>query len=334
MSPLKSVGPVLRTGRSSSKRTSSPGRRRRAGPTLGAFLIATLLPVFARAGYRIENIPYPAELRGGIAAVAFTPAGTLVVATRLGEIWMRRAGANLPAAANWRLFMRGLDEPMGLVAESERTIYVAHRPEVLRATDADGDGRAETFDALGGQWGLESNYHAFFFGLRRDRAGNFYGSPSLESQGDKAAPSRLVTRGPRDVSDVLETSGHRSETPWRGWVVRIGADGKFEPFASGFRQPNGFALSPDDELFVTDNQGDYKPSTGLLHVERGDFHGHAASLKWEPGFNAATVTTESLWRRLKTPAVVFPHGPMGNSPGEPVQFFNYTCLIKKRNFFG
>jgi len=33
-------------------------------------------------------------------------------------------------------------------------IYVAHRPELLKATDTDGDGRADTFDALGGQWGI------------------------------------------------------------------------------------------------------------------------------------------------------------------------------------
>jgi mono/diheme cytochrome c family protein len=78
------------------------------------------------------------------------------------------------------------------------------------------------------------------------------------------------------------------------------------------------ALSPDDDLFVTDNQGDYKPSTGLLHVEKGDFHGHAGRLKWEAGFDPASLTTEKLWQRLKTPAVVFPHGPMGKSPGEPV----------------
>lgn len=265
-----------------------------------------------QAGYKIENIPYPPELRGGPASIAFTPSGTLVLATRYGEIWMRRPDGT------WKLFMRGLDEPMGIVAESERVVYVAHRPELLRATDRDGDGRAETFDAVCNQWGQTINYHEFFFGLRRDKAGNFYGTISLESQGEKAAPTNLPTRGPRDLTDVLQPSGQRSETTWRGWAVRITPDGKFDPLADGFRQPNGVALSPNEELFVTDNQGDYKPSTGLLHVERGDFHGHASSVRWEPGFDAAKVTPEWLWQRLKTPAVVFPHGPMGISPGEPV----------------
>ncbi|MBL9187828.1 MAG: c-type cytochrome [Opitutaceae bacterium] len=284
-------------------------KRLRLFPALLA--LAAIAPA-VRAGYRIENVSYPAELRGGISAVAFTPAGTLVVATRLGEIWMRA-----PATGAWRLFARGLDEPLGLIADSERMVHVAHKPEVLRATDTDGDGRADTFDAIGGQWGLQANYHSFFFGLRRDAAGNLYGSPSLDSNIDKQAAA-LPARGVRNLTPVLEPAGHRSETPWRGWVVRLTPDGKLEPFASGFRQPNGFGLSPEGELFVTDNQGDYKPATGLLHVARGDFHGHVESLKWEPGFDVATLTTEAAWRRSKSPAVVFPHGPMGVSPGEPV----------------
>jgi mono/diheme cytochrome c family protein len=280
----------------------------------------------AQAGYTIENVSYPARIRGGISAIAFTPSGQLVIATRLGEVWIRSANADPGNSANsdpWQLFTRGLDEPMGLIADSERRIYIAHRPELLRATDTDDDGRADTFDALGGEWGLAQNYHEFFFGLERDRAGNFYGSASLDSTitsspQHKAAYPKLPVRGIRNFESVLEPSGHRSETPYRGWVVRISPAGRMEPFASGFRQTNGMALSPEGDLFVTDNQGDYKPSTGLLHVEQGDFHGHAGSLKWEPGYDPANLTTEKLWRRLKTPAVVFPHGPMGNSPGEPV----------------
>jgi mono/diheme cytochrome c family protein len=280
-----------------------------------AVLAGSSTPV--RAGYRLENVPYPAEIRGGITSVTFTPSGTLVIATRYGEIWMRSN------AGDWRLFMRGLNEPMGLIAESERLVFAAHRPELLRAEDSDGDGRAETFTALGGQWGISNNYHSFFFGVRRDAAGNFYGAVSLESAGvapdaPKTSAPPIARRGERDQSLILEPTGHRSEIPWSGWAVRISPDGKFEPWASGFRQANGIGLSPAGKLFFADNQGDYKPSCGLLHVERGDFHGMVASLKWEPGFNEKTFTTEQAWRRYKSPAVVFPHGPMGVSSGEPV----------------
>lgn len=301
------------------KRLASPSRRDRAARWFaGLFAVVSAGPVpAARAGYVIENVRYPAEIKAGISAVAFTPRGSLVIATRVGEIWMRNA------AGGWRRFARGFDEPMGLVAESETRVFIAHRPELLRADDTDGDGRADTFESIGGKWGISTNYHEYFYGLKRDRAGNFYGAISLGSTGSANAAQKtlfptLPYRGTRILDNVLEPTGHRSELPWRGWAVRLTADGKLEPLAAGFRQANGIGLSPDEDLFVTDNQGDYKPSTGLLHVERGDFHGHAASLKWEPGFDAAKVTTESLWRRLKTPAVVFPHGPLGVSPGEPV----------------
>lgn len=279
-------------------------------------LLASLIACFtampaANAAYRIENVPLPAGLKGGIAAVGFTPGGTLVVSTRHGEIWMRRA-----AHGGWSRFATGLHEPLGLLAESEHVVYVAHRPELLRLADTDADGRADTFDVLGGDWGLTHNYHEFFFGLRRDQAGNFYGAVSLDSSGEKNPLPQ--SRGEWNREFVAGQAFHASEVPYRGWAVKITPDGRTVHFASGFRQPNGVGMSPEGELFVTDNQGDYKPSCGLLHVAEGDFHGHAESLKWEPGYEPGSRSLESLWRRYKPPAVVFPHGAMGLSSGEPV----------------
>lgn len=280
---------------------------------LAALALATLaLAPAARAGYRIENIARPAEMRGGVIAIGFSPTGTLVVTTRYGEVWMRS-----PAGA-WRCFARGLNEPLGLVVESDKVVYVAHRPELLKITDTDGDGRGDNFDVLGGQWGISNNYHEFFFGLRRDAAGYFYGVIGLTSLGDKLTLSQSEVRGTLNTAPILESAGHIADLPYRGWAVKIAPDGRLTPIATGFRQANGVGLSPDGEMFVTDNQGEYKPSCGLLHVAPGDFHGHVAGLKWEPGFDPKTFTTEQAWKRLKTPAVVFPHGPMGVSSGEPV----------------
>ncbi|MDO8542731.1 MAG: c-type cytochrome [Opitutaceae bacterium] len=278
---------------------------------LGAVLGSVFLAVTASAAYRIESVPVPPELHGGISAVTFTPSGSLVLTTRAGEVWIRAVDGK-----TWRRFASGLHEPMGVIADSEREIHVAHRPELLRLRDTDGDGRADTFDALGGGWGLTNNYHELFFGLARDRAGNFYGAASLDSAAEKTPMTH--TRGELNAQPAAEKAGHGSDVPWRGWAVQITPDGKTVPFASGFRQPNGIGLSPEGELFVTDNQGDYKPSCGLLHVARGDFHGHAESLKWEPGYQPGRLTPEILWRRYKGPAVVFPHGVMGVSSGEPV----------------
>jgi mono/diheme cytochrome c family protein len=269
------------------------------------------LTLDANAGYHVETVVLPPELRGGISGVAFTPKGTLVLATRYGEIWMRESDA-----APWRKFAGGLDEPLGLVAESEDVVYVAHKPELLKLSDTNGDRRADTFDVLGYDWGQSNNYHEFFYGLRRDADGNFYGAVSLDSSGAKEPPGR--TRGVRNITPAIQASYHGSEMPYRGWAVKITPAGKTIHFASGLRQANGVGLSPSGDLFMTDNQGDYKPSSGLLHIEFDDFHGHAESLKWEPGFVTDSLTPEKLWQRYKAPAVVFPHGALGVSAGEPV----------------
>jgi mono/diheme cytochrome c family protein len=274
-------------------------------------LLLCAVTLRAKAAYHVETVVLPAELRGGISGVAVTPKGTLVLATRYGEIWMRDADT-----APWRKFAGGLDEPLGLIADSENVVYVAHRPELLKLSDANGDRRADTFDVLGYDWGQSNNYHEFFYGLRRDAAGNFYGAISLDSSGAKEPPGR--TRGVRNITPAVEASYHNSEMPYRGWAVKITPAGETIHFASGLRQANGVGMSPSGDLFMTDNQGDYKPSCGLMHVEFNDFHGHAESLKWEPGFVAGSLTPEKLWQRYKAPAVMFPHGILGVSAGEPV----------------
>ena len=71
------------------------GKRRRKRFPAAVFAAALLtgfggpLTSTVRAGYTVEDVPYPAEIRGGLSAVTFTPSGALVIATRLGEVWIR-----------------------------------------------------------------------------------------------------------------------------------------------------------------------------------------------------------------------------------------------------
>src|SRR5688500_17700116 len=91
-----------------------------------AIAAAGVVPSAVRAGYLIENIAYPAELRGGFLALTFTREGSLVVANRSGEIWIRQGDGAAGQAGSWRRFARGLDEPSGIIADSERDMYISH----------------------------------------------------------------------------------------------------------------------------------------------------------------------------------------------------------------
>ena len=89
-----------------------------------------------------------------------------------------------------------------------------------------------------------------------------------------------------------------SRVPWRGWISRIKPDGTFEPWATGVRSPCGLGII-DGELFYADNQGDWIGSGSLVHIEKGDFVGHPAGLRWsELPESPVKITTEDIYSRV------------------------------------
>jgi hypothetical protein len=266
-------------------------------------------PVFARS-YRLEEISLPAGMSPEVSAVEFSPTGRLVIANRHGEIWTCN-----PTERDWRRFAYGLHEPMGLLVISDREIYVAHRPELTRVQDTTGDGIADAYDTVSAAWGITDNWHEFVFGPRRDSEGNFVLAIGLPDTA--GAFNRLNTRTPVDLTKVAREA-KPSAAPWQGWVFKVTQEGEFVPWASGFRQAAGVGVSPEGEVFVTDQQGDYIASSPLIHVRRGRFYGHPASLKWSPGNAGRTFKPEELEAMRTPPSVVLPHGSMGGSPGDPV----------------
>ena len=260
--------------------------------------------------YRIDNVPLPEEMVPEISALGFSPEGRLVVANRIGEIWIRE-----PDQQTWRRFAYGLHEPLGIQIVREDEILVAHKPEVTHLKDTDRDGIADTYLTMVDDWGISDNWHEHNFGLPKDAQGNLV---IALGQADKAGPMReIYPRIPLNLDKVLGES-KISATPWQGWVMKISPEGTLIPWANGFRMAAGVGVNPEGEVFVTDQQGDWIPSSNLIHVQKGRFYGHPASLKWDSRYAGGEVTTE-LVEELRSPeAVVFPHGSMGGSPGEPV----------------
>lgn len=260
--------------------------------------------------YRIENVILPKELVPEISAIAFSPEGRLVVANRVGEIWIRDLDKT-----SWKRFAYGLHEPLGLQITAENALYVSHKPEVTYLQDTDGDGVADRYQTHVDAWGISDNWHEHNFGLPLDNEGNMV---IALGQADKAGPIRdIYPRIPLDLGRVLEES-KISATPWQGWVMKISTEGELLPWANGFRMAAGVGMSPEGEVFVTDQQGDWIPSSNLIHVEKGRFYGHPASLKWDSRYAETKITTAFLEEIRAPEAVVFPHGSMGGSPGEPV----------------
>lgn len=276
-----------------------------------ALFFAAVLPVAAEEpAYRVEEIELPRKMSPEASAVTFSPSGRLYVANRHGDVW-----SYAPEARRWRRFAHGLHEPLGLLAASDAEVYVAHKPELTRLRDTDGDGVADDYATVADGWAATDNWHEHSFGLRRDSEGNFVMALGLA---DTAGPINVLwPRVPLDFSRVAREQ-KLSLGPYQGWVIKITPQGEIIPWASGFREACGVGVSPGGEVFVTDQQGDYIGSSALIHVEQGKFYGHPASLKWDVAFNLKQTTLDDLAAKRVPPSVILPHGSMGGSPGEPV----------------
>ncbi len=270
--------------------------------------------------YKVENIPAPEGLDVQIGGLTFLPDGQLAACFHRGEVYTY----NLKTR-EWKLFADGLHEPLGIVAENNKTLVVMQRPELTRLRDTDGDGDADHYQTISDEFGMTGNYHEFCFGPARDKDGNYYVGLNLASSGASIRPEIRGEFRHYGISREQFYRNHKagsgrmySATPYRGWIMKISPSGKTTPFASGFRSPNGINFDQQGRLWATDNQGDWLGTSKLFHVKEGGFYGHPASLvwteEWEKGRNPLRVSSADLDSKRTRAAVLFPQGSMANSP--------------------
>ena len=174
----------------------------------------------------------------------------------------------------------GLAEPLGIKMVDGK-MYVLQKQELTKLVDTDGDEIIDEYRKVCNSWHVTSHYHEFAFGLLY-RDGNFFAT--------------LATDLGEEYKNV----------PDRGKVVRISKDGsELEILAEGFRTPNGISHGPDGALYVSDNQGNWIPTSKIVRVEKGKFYGYK----------------HADWDRVKDyeeqpPLVWLPHVEISNSPSQ------------------
>lgn len=258
------------------------------------------------AGYKIETVPLP---KGAVTILGLChkPDGTLAIATWEGEVWEYKD-------RTWTRFAENLMEPNGIYYdEKEDAYYVAQKPELTRLSDTNKDGICDRYECITDAFGVSGEYHEYHYGPVVDSLGRKYASLNLAARGEFTVP---------DGKPVGKGGGNMSyNAPWRGWVYRSDRPGHFQPLANGFRSPCGIGMSPQDELFITDNQGDWVADCCMYHVREGNFYGHPASLPARPDFTKEKVlsmTAEDFAKFRTPPAVLFPREVIANTPGSPV----------------
>lgn len=294
-------------------------------------LLFMTLPALAWEDYfKIDKIPNPTGIDPQVGAMDTMKDGRIAVAFHRGELMIFD-----PKSQTWSLFASGLQEPLGMLVEDDKSMLVMQRAELTRIKDTDGDGSADEYQTVYDGFGMSGNYHEFSYGPVRDKDGNLYVALGIASNG---APMREEIRGKfseigkanREQMTSKETwknfkgKAERmyARVEWRGWVMKISPDGKkVEPYASGLRSPNGMGFDAKGRLLITDNQGDWRPTSPLYEIKQGGFYGHPASLVWDPKWNGSdpySMSPEDLNKMHSQPVGYFPQGELASSPTWPV----------------
>lgn len=268
----------------------------------------------AKVPYMVENIETPPGLHPETGGIAFLPDGRLVTCFLRGEVMIYS-----PETKEWKLFAEGLHEPLGVLPVSESEILVMQKPELTRLKDTDGDGQADLYQTVTDDFGMAGNYHEWTYGPVKDRDGNLFISFNTASEWGIVMDE---VRGRLDTTLVpFKPKQKFAAVPYRGWIAKLTPSGEFIPYAYGFRSPSGLLITPDNELFVADNQGDWVGTSPLFKVEQDKFYGHPASMIWTRGWNKgdpSRLPVEELDAERERPVIQFPHGIMAASPTQPI----------------
>jgi len=230
----------------------------------------------------------PDDFQPKVGGLDFLSDGRMVISTwdPIGGVYLvDDTEAKDPSKMSVKQIAFGLAEPLGVKVVDDK-IYIMQKQEITQLIDHNGDDIIDEYKTICDDWGVTSNFHEFGFGLE-EKDGYLYANLA----------TGILPGG----------AGMPNQHPDRGSTIKVNiSDGSYERLANGLRTPNGIGLGMDDEIFVSDNQGDWLPSSKILHVTQGDWFGsRAVDFDGTKDFNE------------KAPVVWLPQDEIGNSPSTP-----------------
>ncbi len=227
----------------------------------------------------------PSWFKPRVGGIDFLSDGRLLVSTwdSLGAVYLVEGVMSGDVSQiEVKRIATGLAEPLGLKVVDDE-IFVLQKQELTQLVDNDGDELIDEYRTICNSWGATSDFHEFAFGLEY-KDGFFYAALGL----------------------AMRLEDDELQAPDRGTLIKIAKDGTFEPVITGLRQPNGIGFGPENDLYLTDNEGEWLPSGKLIQVIEGQFHGcrHGTGNMYE----GVEMTPPTLW---------LPQNEIGNSPSQP-----------------
>ncbi len=226
-----------------------------------------------------EQNPYGAWMR--TSALDFFSDGRCAVSTYGGDVWIVSGIDDKLEKVVWKRFAAGLFEPMGLKVINDQ-IYVTCRDRIVRLHDYNQDGEADFYESFFADPDVSTYFHAYCFDLVTDEEGYLYYSKS----------------------------GMYTDYKLPGSVMRISPDGKEGVvWATGLRTPNGMGSAPG-KIFITDNQGQWVPSSKISVLKKDAYYGFWYSTEsddWAPDGGKLDVESLSMPTSYQQPMLWIPY---------------------------
>lgn len=178
--------------------------------------------------------------------------GRLVISTYLGDVWVANGIDGGLENVKWQRIATGLYDPFGVkVIKGE--IYVTCRDRIVRLKDLNGDNEIDFYETFFADTDVSPvPVQAFNYSLETNSKGNL-----------------LYSKGGQYTHD--DEPGH---------LIQVAPDGKAQQsLAIGFRAPNGVTVGPKDEIYVSDNQGNWMPANKINLIKEGGFYGYIPTIK-------------------------------------------------------
>ncbi len=256
-------------------------------------------------GYEAIQLPLASEFMP--TGLAWDAAGALYVASLKGDVWrvIDTDGDGLEDQAT--VFSDELAAPYGVAVHGD-AVDVINKYSLLRLFDEDHDGHVDRTLTLASGWGHTDDYHDWAVGLPKRRGGGYY--IAIPCQQDERSEAAAKYRG-NVLELVPRIHGDRSQADESQSM-------SIQPISGGHRFPMGIAVNHREELFVTDNQGNYNPFNELNHVLPGKRYGFINALErkrpdFKPPLTLPAIDIPHPWTRSVN-GICFLETPEGSKP--------------------
>ena len=212
------------------------------GPSNWPQVLKTKVTLGANRPYAVDTFEPPFE-NPWIALMffgdlGFLDDGTALLCTMVGDVWRVEGLTEGEAPPRWRRVASGLHQPLGMLV-IEGKPHILGRDQITRLHDLNNDGEYDFYECVTNAYVTSAAGHDFICGLERDKDGNF-----------------------------ITVSGKQG-------LIRIDPkSSKVEVIATGFRNADGVALTPDGAITVPTSEGEWVPASMVNEVRGKGHFGH------------------------------------------------------------